>query len=154
MDVESHSWKSGHGRERRREFIIHQRNRFIWRRTGRRWLSNPLAIRRDVAREGAPLHEGGFFLIVTLTVLIWFLGVALFWYTSVEREVRYLEQETLAIRFETHLWLAETACRSKERIVNRPTGTVRCMPQSANRARIEIELKSGERHSEVIRYEE
>lgn len=99
------------------------------------------------------MYERGFFLITTLTIVVWLLGIALFWYTDVERTTRRISDEILAIRFESHLLLAKERCGNQPVTLTKPTGTVRCRPIAPNRTEVEMVLISGERHKEVIAYE-
>lgn len=78
----------------------------------------------------------------------------MFWYTDIERTTRRLSQEALAIRFESHLVVAKHVCRGEVLTLKKPTGSIYCRPLSMNRTEVEIELKSGERHKEVIFYDE
>ncbi|MDA5559474.1 hypothetical protein PJK55_01910 [Exiguobacterium sp. MMG028] len=99
------------------------------------------------------MYERGFFLITTLTIVVWLLGTALFWYTDVERTTRRISDEILAIRFESHLLLAKERCGNQLVTLTKPTGTVTCRPIAPNRTEVEMVLTSGERHKEVIAYE-
>lgn len=86
--------------------------------------------------------------------MTWMLGAVLFWYTDLERTTRRLSQEVLAIRFEAHLLVAKRTCGAVELTLKKPTGTIYCRPLSSNRTEVETVLVTGERHSEVIVFDE
>ncbi len=86
-------------------------------------------------------------------IVVWLLGAALFWYTDMERTIRRISEEVLAIRFEAHLLLAKERCSDRPLTLNKPTGTVTCRPIAPNRTEVETVLTTGERHKEVIAYE-
>lgn len=93
-------------------------------------------------------------MIATLVVITWMLGAALFWYTDIERATRRLAQEGLAIRFEAHLMVAKRSCGVEPLTIEKPTGTIVCRPISSNRAEVEILLTTGQKHQEVINFDE
>ncbi|STO07869.1 Uncharacterised protein [Exiguobacterium aurantiacum] len=100
------------------------------------------------------MYEGGFFLISSLIVVTWILGAALFWYTDIERTTERLSLDVLAIRFEAHLLVAKKHCRTVPLTLTRPTGNVTCRPLGAGTTEVEIRLETGERHKEVIYFDE
>lgn len=153
MDPKTVEWEFGHGWRRGRELTIFKRNRSVSCRIGRRGISNRMG--RLIVRERAICHvyERGFFLVVTLILIVWLLGAALFWYTDVERTTRQISDEILAIRFESHLLLAKERCKDRPLTIHKPTGIVTCRPIAPNRTEVDMVLRSGERHKEVMTYE-
>ena len=100
------------------------------------------------------MHESGFFLLSSLIVVTWILGASLFWYTDIERSTERLSRDILAIRFEAHLLVAKANCKAKAAAITRPTGTVSCRPLGSGATEVEIRLVTGERHKEVIYFDE
>ena len=100
------------------------------------------------------MHALGFFVISTLVVLTWLLAAALFWYTDLERTTERLTLEILAIRFESHLMVAKQSCQTEAQVIAKPTGTIVCRPSGTGAAEVEIRLKTGEKHKEVIYFDD
>lgn len=153
MDNQTSKWQFGHGRRWRRKLTLFKRNRAVSCRNGRKGISNLMERFIVQKRAACHVHEAGFFLVITLTIVVWLLGAALFWYTDVERTTRRLSEEILAIRFESHLLLAKERCGDRPLTLHKPTGTLTCRPIAPNRTEVNIVLTSGERHKEVMVYE-
>ncbi len=153
MDNQTGKRQFGDGGRRRRELTLFKRNQSVSCRIGRGRISNFMD--RFIVQKRAARHvyERGFFLIVTLTLIVWLLGAALFWYTDVERTTRQISDEILSIRFESHLLLAKGRCKEHPLTIHKPTGTVTCRPIAPNRTEVDMVLSSGERHKEVMTYE-
>lgn len=100
------------------------------------------------------MYEAGYFVISTLVVLTWLLGGAIFWYTDMERTTDRLSLEIMAIRFESHIIVAKKACGAKAVSMSRPTGTIECRPIGSGMAEVDIQLETGERHKEVIYFDD
>ncbi|RHB51860.1 hypothetical protein DW881_01420 [Exiguobacterium sp. AM39-5BH] len=100
------------------------------------------------------MHANGYFVITTLIVLTWLLGGAMFWYTDIERSTEQLALDALAIRFETHVMVAKHTCRSTAVTLTRPTGTIQCRPLGNRTIEVNIRLQTGERHKEVIYFDD
>lgn len=107
-----------------------------------------------VPGKARDVHASGFFVISTLVVLTWLLAAALFWYTDIERTTERLTLEIMAIRFESHLMVAKRTCGTEAQVITKPTGTIVCRPLGAGTAEIEIRLKTGEKHKEVIYFDD
>ncbi|MCT4784311.1 hypothetical protein NQG63_13700 [Exiguobacterium himgiriensis] len=86
--------------------------------------------------------------------MMWILGASLFWYTDIERSTERLARDILAIRFEGHLLVAKANCKTKAITVTKPTGTISCRPLGSGTIEVDIRLVSGERHKEVIYFDE
>ncbi|OGX80282.1 hypothetical protein A6395_02415 [Exiguobacterium sp. SH31] len=100
------------------------------------------------------MHARGFFVISTLVLLTWLLAAALFWYTDIERSTERLTLEILAIRFESHLMVAKHSCQTEAEVIVKPTGTIFCRPLGPGTTEVEIRLKTGEKHKEVIYFDD
>ncbi|WP_114165981.1 hypothetical protein [Exiguobacterium sp. TNDT2] len=90
----------------------------------------------------------------TLLVLTWLLGGAMFWYTSQERISERLTLDILAIRFESHIMVAKNSCGLTAVTISKPTGTIGCRPQGNGTIEVDIRLTTGERHKEVIYFDD
>ncbi|KGI85732.1 MULTISPECIES: hypothetical protein [Exiguobacterium] len=90
----------------------------------------------------------------TLIVLTWLLGGAMFWYTDMERTTDRLALDILAIRFESHVMVAKRSCGPSAVTVTKPTGTINCRPLGSGTVEVEIRLETGERHKEVIYFDD
>lgn len=154
MDAQADQSELGHGWRRGRELIIHKRNRWVSRRTVRERVQNPMDRFERSPGEARDVHARGFFVISTLVLLTWLLAAALFWYTDIERSTERLTLEILAIRFESHLMVAKQGCRTEAQVIAKPTGTIFCRPLGPSTTEVEIRLKTGEKHKEVIYFDD
>lgn len=78
----------------------------------------------------------------------------MFWYTDIKRNIDQLALDALAIRFEAHVMVAEHKCGSTAIVLTRPTGTIQCRPLNATTVEVDVRLQSGERHKEVIYFDD
>jgi hypothetical protein len=71
-----------------------------------------------------------------------------------ERSTERLGLDILAIRFESHVMVAKRTCGQTAVTVTKPTGTINCRPLGSGVVAVDIRLETGERHKEVIYFDD